>query len=63
MAQGAQEVSVENEFSLGCDMYVPGKQHPKRAVLDTRLAVVNALKVPDKDSHLLPHKVRVKPLL
>ena len=43
-------------------MNVPWRQHPKRAVLEPLLAVVNALEVPDKDSHLLPHKVRVKPL-
>ena len=42
-------------------MNVPGEQHPKRAVLDPLL--LNALKVPDKDSHLPPHNVRVKPLL
>ena len=61
MAQGEQEVAVENEFSLGADMYVPGRQHPKRAVLEPLL--LNALGVPDKDAHLLPHRVRVKPLL
>jgi len=41
-------------------MYVPGEQHPKRAVLDP--VALNAFDVPGKDSHLLPHKVRVKPL-
>jgi hypothetical protein len=42
-------------------MYVPGEQHPTRAVLDP--VSLNAFKVPGKDSHWPPHKVRVKPLL
>ena len=44
-------------------MKEPAGQQPKRAVLEPLLSVVNALGEPDKDSHLLPHKVRVKPLL
>jgi hypothetical protein len=42
-------------------MNVPCRQHPKRAVLDP--VSLNAFEVPGKDSHLLPHNVRVKPLL
>ena len=47
-------------FKFGCAMNVPGEQHPKRAVLEPVL--LNAFEVPGKDSHLPPHKVRVKPL-
>ena len=32
LSQGAQEVTVENGSALGKDMYVPGRQHPKRPV-------------------------------
>jgi hypothetical protein len=59
--QLAHDVACANGFKLGCAMNVPWRQHPKRALLEPLL--LNALEVPDKDSHLLPHKVRVKPLL
>ena len=34
LSQGAQEVVVENGSALGKDMYVPGRQQPKRPVDD-----------------------------
>ena len=60
LSQGAQEVAVENGSALGKDMYVPGRQHPKRAVLDPKAS--NALSLPVKNSHVPPQSVRVKPL-
>ena len=58
--QASQAVALENGFNVGCAMNVPGEQHPKRAVLDPK--EVNALSLPDKDSHAPPQSVRVKPL-
>jgi len=65
VAQGEQEVAVENEFSLGADMYVPGRQHPERAVLAVapEPRSPKAFKEPDKESHAPPHNVRLNPLL
>jgi hypothetical protein len=59
--QGSHDVARENGFKLGCAMNFPVGQQSKRAVLEPLL--LNALGVSDKDAHLLPHKVRVKPLL
>ena len=59
-----QDVLFENGCRLGRAMNVPGEQHPKRAVLDPKLS--NAFTEgtePDKDFHLPPQSVRVKPLL
>ena len=61
IGQAAQAVASENGCRLGCAMYVPGEQHPKRAVLVPKLS--NALVIPGKDSHVPPQRVRVKPLL
>ena len=41
-------------------MNVPGKQHPKRAVLGPKDE--NAFLYPVMDSHAPPHNDRVKPL-
>ena len=51
--QALQAVAFENGFKVGSAMKVPGEQHPKRAVLDPKLATVNALvlPLPDKASH------------
>ena len=50
-----QAVALANGFKLGCAMYVPGEQHPKRPVDVKKL-------FPDKELHWPPHNVRVKPL-
>ena len=55
---GEQELASTNvPVPSGDDMYLLAGQHPYLAVLDPRLS--NAVKV----SHLLPHKVRLNPLL
>jgi len=44
----------------GDDMYLLAGQHPYLAVLVPR--EVNAFLSPFRDSHVLPHKVRLNPL-
>ena len=55
-----QESVFTNGLSSGDDMYLLAGQHPYLAVLVPR--VVNAFSAPAKDSHVLPHNVRLNPL-
>ena len=51
--------SASEKATNGLDKNVPGEQHPKRP---PPKSLFGLFKFKDKDSHLPPHNVRVKPL-
>jgi len=51
---------LEDGVTSGDDIYLLAGQHPYLAILDPR--EVNAFLSPFRDSHVLPHKVRLNPL-
>ena len=53
--QFAHAVEATNGSSCGFDMNFPAAQHPSRPVVDKSF-------VEDKESQVLPHNVRLKPL-
>ena len=59
-----QESASLNGFTSGDDMYLLIGQHPCLAVLMVLPlpSAINAFLSPSRESHLLPHKVRLNPL-